>query len=365
MSFYVKVKNQSWSLFETYYENGQRKQRAVPRTAWPGLGVNPLASIADVRQRVSALNREKSEEKRVMVSAARNLETKKRIESIFVPSNYAEEFEAYLADNFVSLQKSNTKLLSHWGRVQKLLLDLKLLPSQFFANKQKILGYLIKNEYSADYCKKLIRILNLWCEFVSEKEGRFYKPIPKLKPLDIQRLTDAYSESDSYIGESDPLTESMLTKLRGSMEEHHWKWLHVSLYFGLRPSEIERRNNSKTKWRVEYDTTIKKNVVYFYQPKLVSLPAAKRWKAIPVILPEQIEGLKYLGEEIRMPLTKTIQSHSGLHLTRYCGRKGFVDLMLSHGQSLEDISAWMGHASVDRTWRSYRNKKRVSFTATG
>jgi hypothetical protein len=270
-----------------------------------------------------------------------------------------------LSENFISLQSSDTKLLSHWGRTQKLLRDLKLLPPQFFVNKQKIVAYLIRANYSSDYTKKLIRILNLWGEFVSERNGQFYRPIPKLKPLDVQRLTDSYTTSETFIGESEPLTPALLAKLKGNLKESQWKWLHVALYFGLRPSEIDKRNSPKHRFTVEFDKSIKKDVVRFYQPKLVSLPEAKRWKSIPVFLPEQVEALQYLKEELKCPLPKTLQSHTDVHLTKYCGRKGFVNLMLDNGQMLENISAWMGHSSVDRTWRSYRNKKRVAFTPTG
>jgi integrase len=53
------------------------------------------------------------------------------------------------------------------------------------------------------------------------------------------------------------------------------------------------------------------------------------------------------------------------HITLRAGRKGFIDLMLDHGQSLEDISAWLGHQNIEMTWQKYRNKKRVSFKPAG
>ena len=36
--------------------------------------------------------------------------------------------------------------------------------------------------------------------------------------------------------------------------------------------------------------------------------------------------------------------------------KGFVDLMLSKGHELENISVWMGHSTLDRTWKSYKQR---------
>jgi hypothetical protein len=42
----------------------------------------------------------------------------------------------------------------------------------------------------------------------------------------------------------------------------------------------------------------------------------------------------------------------------YGGRKGFVDLMLSKEQTFENISVWMGHSTLDRTWRSYKQRRK-------
>ncbi len=59
----------------------------------------------------------------------------------------------------------------------------------------------------------------------------------------------------------------------------------------------------------------------------------------------------------KRPLAKTVRKHFGMGHDNYAGRKGFVDLMLSKGQTLENISIWMGHSTLNRTWRSYKNKR--------
>lgn len=48
----------------------------------------------------------------------------------------------------------------------------------------------------------------------------------------------------------------------------------------------------------------------------------------------------------------------GPGVTLYAGRKGFSDLMLSRGQSFENISIWMGHSTLQRTWRSYKSRRK-------
>lgn len=48
----------------------------------------------------------------------------------------------------------------------------------------------------------------------------------------------------------------------------------------------------------------------------------------------------------------------------YGGRKGFVDLMLSKGHALENISVWMRHSTLDRTWRSYKQRRKYHIVAS-
>jgi integrase len=60
-----------------------------------------------------------------------------------------------------------------------------------------------------------------------------------------------------------------------------------------------------------------------------------------------------------------IKKATGKSIFQYGGRKGFQDLMLNRGQKLEDISAWMGHQSIEMTWKRYRNRKRVKVTKAG
>jgi integrase len=90
----------------------------------------------------------------------------------------------------------------------------------------------------------------------------------------------------------------------------------------------------------------------------------RRWKPIPVIYPEQEIALEFLsGERLVRPCLKTLQKYAGnSKIGLYGGRKGFTDLMLSLGQKIEDISIWMGHTSIEVTWRYYKNKRAVSFT---
>jgi hypothetical protein len=99
------------------------------------------------------------------------------------------------------------------------------------------------------------------------------------------------------------------------------------------------------------------SVLWIYQEKLVSVPPRYRWKLLPVFLPEQEAGLTLIERgEFKRPLVKTVKRHFGSRVTLYGGRKGFSDLMLSLGQDFINISQWMGHSSIQRTWKSYKSR---------
>ena len=87
-----------------------------------------------------------------------------------------------------------------------------------------------------------------------------------------------------------------------------------------------------------------------FQTKIISLPTEDRWKPIPILYEEQKFALSIIkAQTIQRPLVKTLHHYFGKGIDLYDGRKGFVDLMLSKGHVLENISVWMGHSTLDRT----------------
>jgi integrase len=85
-------------------------------------------------------------------------------------------------------------------------------------------------------------------------------------------------------------------------------------------------------------------------------------KPIPLWHEGQKRCLEIIASgNFRRPLAKTMAHHFGERTNCYAGRKGFVDLMRSLGQDFEDISQWLGHQSVDMTWKHYRNRSTVKW----
>ncbi len=84
-----------------------------------------------------------------------------------------------------------------------------------------------------------------------------------------------------------------------------------------------------------------------------------RWKPIPIIFDEQKFALKIIeAQNFKRPLIKTIRKCFGPGVDSYGGRKGFPDQMLSKNQLFENISVWMGHSTLQRTWYSYKSRRR-------
>ncbi len=135
------------------------------------------------------------------------------------------------------------------------------------------------------------------------------------------------------------------------------------MWLGLRPSEIDALTDKKQmkNWRIEKDE-IGTTIIRVYQPKLISIERAKRWKGIPIIFDQQTEALKIIKSGVfKRPLTKTIHLHISERHNNYGGRKGFMDLMLGLGQKFENISVWLGHTTLDRSLRNYKNKDIVNY----
>ncbi len=142
---------------------------------------------------------------------------------------------------------------------------------------------------------------------------------------------------------------------RSQLEPPVFRWLLLSVWMGLRPGEIDAIAAGKNFEIVEVNGT---PVLRVYQPKLVRLPRAERWKFIPCYEPEQLEALAAVEQRLPLeaPGSKKLASLFGERVYLYAGRKGFESLMASRGYSLEDYSAWLGHQSIDRTWKDYKNR---------
>lgn len=364
MSYYVRRSGATgWIVYLQSYEDGKRRQENIPQAAYANLGFNRQSmTLEQARERVRRLNKEHSIEKLKSIRAVRNYEALQIVDSVYLPKEITNDFQNWLIESFEADQGHRRKMLSHWKAVQKLIITVQLSPTDYYTNKERIFNYLQKHKFSLDYAKKLLRILNLFGARVCSYQRQFYQPVGRIPAATAQRIRDAYLDSDKTTGPSEPLTPQMLEKLKDQLPEEQYRWLYLTVWFGLRPREVDLLTDKKFGCKISNDKQLKVKILSVYQPKLASVARENRWKHIPVFLPQQQTALSYIAQPLKRPLNKTLHKLTGKHITCYGGRKGFIDLMLDHNQKLEDISAMMGHSSIEMSWRKYRNMKRARFT---
>jgi integrase len=354
-----------WRLRRKVWIDQKPVTQVVPQKAWKALGFTQDMSLETARARASQLNELQSLESEKIRKAANRVIRIDRVESAFLPEHLVVEFQNQILGRRFAGEIHRKKMVSHWRKLQKLIVDVEIEPSQYSEHSEKIYDWFIENELSLQYTLKLIALLNRWGLFCCKKEGKFFEPIHMPKGKDRELIADTYYESEGFRGESDPLTPEELESKKNHFSEAQYRWLLVSIWFGLRPQEINAlKIADPSKWKVEYNNDLGVEVLSVYQPKLVTIEREKRWKRIPVFLPKQKLVLAYIMEGgLKTPLYKKMSEvFTGKRITLYGGRKNFEDLMKTHGQQITDIAQWLGHQTIERTWTKYRNKNRVSFT---
>ncbi len=335
----------------------------VKKPRWYALGFHPHMTLEEARARAKQLNAQlhiKNQEKRVRIIAKEQDKTRRRYDAV-LPQEFVAEFE----DRFIRKRDSqteqklrkSTRAYITWRAAQRLIIAISVEPSEWFYHTHRIYDYFFNQKMSLRYLQGVLRMANLWGFFISRKLGHPFLPVSSPRGYERQRLIDANLEKTNTARPSKPISPMELTNVDGKLNQKNANWLFLSIWFGLRPKEIDSLQDKAT-WNLQLLHGERK-VLWVFQTKVVSLPHEERWKPIPILFEEQQIALRIIESgHFQRPLGKTLRKHFGVGVTTYAGRKGFTDLMLSKGQSLENISVWMGHSTLQRTWRNYKNKQR-------
>lgn len=234
-------------------------------------------------------------------------------------------------------------------------------PTKWFYHQTNFYDIFHELQISLSYLRSIVSMLNLWGQFITRKFCQPFTPLQIPRGYERQRILESYyNKTKKHREPSKPITNEQLNAQYNFINSPNFNWLFISIWFGLRPLEIDQLQNSEL-WKIEVLPTGRK-VLWVFQTKIIALPPEDRWKPIPILFDEQHFALKIIeNRNFKRPLTKTIRHHFGDGHDCYAGRKGFVDLMLSKKQTLENISIWMGHSTMDRTWRNYKNKRVYQF----
>ncbi len=358
-----KIKNNIYIYHESYKP---RTQKIVPRDNYIHLGFSNSMSLEEAKIRCKELNIEDQIE-RTNIKKTQTLERirKQKLSYVaFLPHTRVERFiselEADYSDNPERL--NNVKKL--WSSASKIITTLKLDFTKFFDNRNLVYNYFKNEAYSPDYIKKLIWIINKWGEFSARQVSAYYKDIPKLPSTAKQIILDKRQGKDDIKRAADLITFKELKNLRTSFKnqelEMQWNWMFVAFSFGLRPTECDWLL-SQPHTPIEYDKQNKCQVLKIYQSKLTSVDHKDRFKVIPVYLENQKEALKLIeSKNFKRPLNKTLKRIFDHNVQTYSPRKSFTDFMLENKFQLEDISIFLGHRSIDMTWRHYKGRTKFN-----
>lgn len=352
-----------WYLRHQRGEDGKTHEASVPKDTYHTLGFSEAMSVMEAKARAKRLNKEGNIDKHGKhVRASKRVKNELLIDETYFPEEWIEEFKEYLEERTHGTNYRFGRVLSHFSAAQRLVKDLKLTPDKYAYRSSKVYKWFISQQYSPDYTQSILRTLNMWGKFVAFKQGTYFEPVATPRGIILASLKSSYKKKKGKRTASEPLTPSILATIKGNVKEEHYNWLYLSLWLGLRPIEVDQLHDT-TMYSIGVEGGV--TVLSVYQTKLVELSEEDRLKYIPIIYAEQQEVLSILNHRsFTRPHSKIVKRVTKRNHTLYAGRKGFTDLMLSKGQELEDISVWLGHRSIERTWKHYKDKKQVRFKKT-
>jgi hypothetical protein len=350
MGYIVRKLKSTWCVQLECYPEGRRRAKTVKGPDLARLGIRPDMSLEHVKLVLKGLNEREKEMrwdvKRQAISKRMEDETRTRV--LYLPEHLLEEFQGELR----SLPDSK-KLASNWRAAIRLIEHVKVPPHDWKRLKQTLYNYFEEKRFSDAYAKKIIRLLNLYGEFFSVKTQTPFAIVPYPKGHAKGRIRRTYEASRRQDKASDGLTVALLEQLKGSLSREQHNWMYVSLWFGLRPQEMRGLGNPALTY-FSIDTEKGVELLNIKQTKLSNLPEDSQWKGIPILYPEQRLAAEMIRKQATAtPLPKTIQRYTKGNHKLYAGRKGFGPLMWDKGHDIVEVSSWLGHKSIDRTYSDY------------
>ncbi len=361
-----KVQYISWKQEDTKSSKAKKPKREwdIPKARWLSLGFADSMNIAEARSRGRQMNAQeqlKRQEEQLLKIADKQNQFQLKYDSV-LPSEFVAEFERIFIRKKDSQTeqglRKNTRGHTVWRASQRMIIAVGIEPSHWIYHSRQIYEYMISQKMSVRYAYSVLSLANLWGYFICHKMARPFLPVKSPRGFDRARLIEANCEKVSGVTRaSKSISPNDVEKTKLHINQPNFNWLFVSVWFGLRPKEIDGLHNPEL-WKVEILPSGRK-ILWVFQTKIIALPREDRWKPIPIIFEEQKFALRIIESgNFKRPLIKTMAKYFEKGTTAYAGRKGFSDLMLSREQSFENISVWMGHSTLQRTWKSYKSRRR-------
>lgn len=277
------------------------------------------------------------------------------------PPRFFLEFEIFLKNESYS-ETQLTKTLYLWKTVKSILSDISVGPLIIPRSPALFYKGLAKRKIALGSSGKLIRLANSYLGFYAEQLKSYPPaPIPPLRGKARQYVMESYDQAGKP-RPCLPLTPEKLYEIEGQLSRKRWAYLHITLFLGLRPSELDNTSNLKL-------VTINGiEMLQVFQAKLANtIDKTKCYKLIPILEPEQGVSIRFLFGDpssgceasFKKPDGRTIQKYLGNGFGLYSGRKGFSSVMLAKGWKFQMISKALGHSSIQMTESHYTDQENL------
>ena len=366
MAYWITKSRKTFAVsFDWFDVAGIRQTRRVKREEWSAIGFNSSMELGAAKKLAAELNEanrsEKLETKRNKIRL--KIEERTATDSLLLPELMVKAFEIEVLfgewSNEDPERLQRNKYEMHWRTVRQIIVDLRITPDDWKDKRKLIYNRFIKMSLSQQYVGKLLRLMNEWGKFYCKRRSKFFEPIPMPDKASSRSLIVAFRASGKA-KKSLPLTPAALELNRSSFDVREYNWLLVSVWFGLRPEEIDLLSDSR-KWSFFKDESQKVDVFRVNMPKIVTDDELDSWKLIPVLYFEQRTAIEAIRHKLlKRPTLRKIQKALGEGFGVYAGRKGFELLMRLKGHPELTISTWLGHIDVRTTRQYYKDKTRVT-----
>lgn len=345
MPYYVQ---KNGSTYRLTWRKGNEKPRNVSKESDEAIkaGFRPDMTLEQAQIRAKQLQAESWVELKAKQAARAKavLERYAKLRSAFLTDEDAFQFEReYLGEYKIRRP--------HWNTMQRIIVDVGIHPSQWHKQKSKLYDQFRLKRCSANYAKKLLRYLNLWGYFLCEKQNKAWMKVDGLDGVWRNKLERARHPG----GASLPLTPKMLEDAKKDIAEEHYNWLFISVWFGLRPEEVDQLRMKRGKlWDLKTDSELG-FILEVYQTKLEKRGVKEEhcWKAIPTLFPEQLKAVEIIqSQNFKRPAGKGgkfMRHVFGNGYSLYAGRNNFSGMLRDRGRTQEERKHWMGHLSVSTT----------------
>jgi hypothetical protein len=350
VGYFVTKEGKGWAVF---YESKAVPRRRVRKSELPALGFGNCTTVEEARQVKDALNaqervRRRADREALATDNARKIQ---ETHSAFLPEPFLSEFSAELEYRKIRP--------AHWHTAMRAIAAIGEPPERWRFVAPKFYDFIRRNGFSIPYLKVIRRAVNEWGYFLSEKLGRPFRPIPFPTGRDRNAIVLAYEKFSRgpkrRCRPSGRLSFHLLEDIKGRFDEAEYRWLYVSIAFGLRPEELDTSLTDPTKHAIRTRDGV--THLHVYQPKAerFEVNPLRRWKKIPVKTEEQAKALQMLREGVVKPPKNRmagIQDFRGRPVTYYGGRKEFFPSMRTRFPEA-DVSRWLGHRSLDTARKHY------------